>query len=79
MRLRRAAQSTAGSSWFGRRKLYLGRGVQTIGIMEDLIDARSLILTPNSTTVYVLYCTNLETGPLVVEVPQGVIGFLDDA
>ncbi len=56
-----------------------GVGGQTFGIMEDLIDARSLILTPNSTTIYVLYCTDLEIGPLVVEAPQGVLGFMDDA
>ncbi len=56
-----------------------GVGGQTVGIMEDLIDARTLILTPNSTTVYVLYCTDLETGPLVVETPQGILGFMDDA
>jgi len=51
----------------------------TIGITEDLMDARSLFLTPNSTTVYVLMCMNLKDGPVVAEVPPGVLGPVDDA
>src|SRR3984885_5707941 len=50
-----------------------------IGITEDLMDARSLFLTPNSTTVYVLQCMDLKGGPIVVEVPPGVLGPVDDA
>lgn len=37
-----------------------------IGITEQLMDARSLFLTPNTTTVYVLQCLNLKDGPMVV-------------
>lgn len=50
-----------------------------IAITEDLMDARSLFLTPNSTTVYVMMCMDLKDGPVVVEVPPGVLGPLDDA
>jgi hypothetical protein len=50
-----------------------------IGITEDLMDARSLFLTPNSTTVYVLMCVDLKDGPMVVQVPPGVLGPADDA
>jgi hypothetical protein len=50
-----------------------------IGIMEDLMDARSVFLTGNSTTVYVLMCLDLKDGPVVVEVPPGVLGPADDA
>ncbi|WP_084811110.1 DUF1254 domain-containing protein [Ensifer sp. BR816] len=50
-----------------------------IGIMEDLMDARSLFLTPNSTTVYVFMCLDLKEGPVVVDVPPGVLGPVDDA
>src|SRR5580704_15155970 len=39
----------------------------SIGIMEDLMDARSLFLTANSTTVYVFQCLDLTDGPVVVE------------
>ena len=50
-----------------------------IGITENLMDARSLFLTPNSTTVYVVSCMDLKDGPIVVEVPPGVLGPVDDA
>jgi hypothetical protein len=43
------------------------------------MDARSLFLTPNSTTVYVLMCMDLKDGPVVAEVPPGVLGPVDDA
>jgi hypothetical protein len=52
---------------------------QGIGITEDLLDARSLFLTPNTTTVYVLMCVDLKDGPMVVEVPPAVLGPVDDA
>ena len=44
-----------------------------IGIFQDLMDARSLFLTANSTTVYVLQCLDLNDGPIVVELarPRG--------
>ena len=50
-----------------------------VGIFQDLMDARSLFLTANSTTVYVLQCLDLKEGPMVVEVPPGVLGPVDDA
>ena len=50
-----------------------------IGITENLMDARSLFLTANSTTVYVLMCLDLKDGPMVVDVPPGVLGPVDDA
>jgi hypothetical protein len=50
-----------------------------IGIFQDLMDARSLFLTANSTTIYVLQCLDLNDGPMVVEVPPGVLGPVDDA
>jgi len=56
-----------------------GMGPQTVGIFENLMDARSVFLTANSTTVYVSKCYDLEKGPIVVEVPAGVLGPMDDA
>ncbi|MCX5494481.1 DUF1254 domain-containing protein [Kaistia dalseonensis] len=52
---------------------------RTFGITEDLMDARSLFLTPNTTTVYVFTCLDLSDGPIVMEVPTGVLGPVDDA
>jgi hypothetical protein len=50
-----------------------------ITITEDLMDARTLMLTPNSTTVYVILCLDLKDGPMVVDIPPGVLGPVDDA
>jgi hypothetical protein len=50
-----------------------------IGITEDLMDARSLFLSPNTTTVYAFTCLDLSEGPMVFDVPTGVLGPVDDA
>src|SRR3984885_2621542 len=50
-----------------------------IGITENLMDARTLMLTPNSTTVYVFLCMDLKHGPVVVDIPPGVLGPVNDA
>jgi hypothetical protein len=50
-----------------------------VTITEDLLDARTLMLTPNSTTVYVILCLDLKDGPMVVDIPPGVLGPVDDA
>jgi hypothetical protein len=52
---------------------------QGIGITEDLMDVRSLFLTANSTTVYIITCLDLREGPMVVQVPPNVLGPVDDA
>ena len=45
---------------------------------SDLMDARSLFLTGNTTTVYVVHCIDLKDGPMVVQVPPVVLGPADD-
>lgn len=52
---------------------------KAFGITEHLMDARSLFLTPNTTTVYVFACANLNAGPVVLQAPPGVLGPVDDA
>jgi hypothetical protein len=52
---------------------------QGIGISENLLDARSLFLTPNTTTVYTMFCVDLKDGPMVVRLPPRVLGTVDDA
>jgi hypothetical protein len=37
---------------------------QAIGISEDLLDARSMFLTANTTPVYVMLCIDLKDGPI---------------
>ena len=51
----------------------------SIGITEQLMDARSLWLTPNTTTPYTHAEVDVKDGPVVIEVGSPVIGILDDA
>src|SRR6195256_4727357 len=52
---------------------------QTVLISEQLLDAKSLFLTANTTTAYTLLYLSTKDGPLVVEVPPEVLGPIDDA
>lgn len=50
-----------------------------LGITEDLLDARGLLLTAQSTTPYAFAEVDLKDGPVVVEIPGPVLGALNDA
>ncbi|WP_370978575.1 DUF1254 domain-containing protein [Agaribacterium sp. ZY112] len=52
---------------------------RTVGITEQLMDARSIWLTPNTTTPYISAEVDVKNGPVVVEVGSPVIGLLNDA
>ena len=52
---------------------------QTVLISEQLLDAKSLFLTANTTTPYTLLYLSTKDGPLVVEIPPEVLGPIDDA
>ena len=57
----------------------IGLAAHDVGIFEDLMDARSLFLSPNSTTIYVSTMFDLSKGPVVMEAPANVLGPIDDA
>jgi hypothetical protein len=49
-------------------------------IFDKLMDSKPLFLTGNTSTLYVLPSLNLiETGPMVLEVPPGMLGAFNDA
>jgi hypothetical protein len=50
-----------------------------VGMTETLLDARSLLLTPNTTTIYILAQIDLSDGPVVMETPPQMLGFVNDA
>jgi hypothetical protein len=50
-----------------------------VSISAQLLQPRSLYLTGNTSTLYALTYLDLSKGPLVVELPEGMLGFLDDA
>ena len=49
-----------------------------LGIAEDRLDARSLFLTPNTTTVYGMVEIDVKDGPVIVDIPAGVLGPVAD-
>ena len=51
----------------------------SVGITEQLFDARSLWLTPNTTTPYIHGEVDVKDGPVVIEIGSPIIGILDDA
>ena len=58
---------------FGARK------PQQVVIWEDLMDAKTVLLTANTETVYAMAHLDLKTdGPTVVEAPPHMLGFLQD-
>jgi hypothetical protein len=50
----------------------------TVLIHEDRVDAKSLLLTPNTQTATLWSAVDLKAGPVVVEIPPGVLGLADD-
>ena len=51
---------------------------QTLLITESLMDSHSLLLTANTETIYTIGWLDTKAGPLVPEVPPGMLGFIDD-
>ena len=51
-----------------------------VAIFEQLMDSATLVVTANTSTLYAYSGTDLANdGPTVIEVPPGMLGFLDDS
>ncbi|AMM84529.1 DUF1254 domain-containing protein [Martelella sp. AD-3] len=50
---------------------------QSVLVFEDLMDSHSLFLTGNTESVYNLAWLDTKTGPLVIETPPNILGFID--
>ncbi len=50
----------------------------TVPIWERLVDSRTVELTANNNTPYTWFWVDLRGGPLVIEVPPGVLGLIND-
>src|SRR4026209_2032329 len=64
----------------------LHKGMQSIGVKDNevlvfsqLMDAKSLFLTANADTIYVLGSLDLAKGPVVIETPPKFLGVVQDA
>ena len=51
---------------------------QTVLIAESLLDSRSLVGVANSETVYTFVWLDTRDGPLVIDLPPHVLGFIND-
>ena len=61
------------------------KGLQSVGVKDneviifsELMDAKSLLLTANADTVYVVGALDLTKGPMVLETPPEFLGAIDD-
>jgi hypothetical protein len=57
----------------------VGGGNQAVVLHENRVDAKTLLLTPNTQTATLWFTLDLNDGPMVMEVPPGVLGGVDDA
>jgi hypothetical protein len=70
-----------GGSTEAARKGFASMGAdnnQTVLMMEELMDSKSLFLTPNTESIYNMMWLDLKDGPLVFETPPDVLGVIDD-
>lgn len=58
--------------------LAMGPANTTVPIWEQLVDSRTVELTANDNTPYTWFWIDLRHGPLVIEAPPKVLGFVDD-
>ena len=56
-----------------------GPANQTAIISEQMLDAKTLALTGNNNTPYTFVWLDTKDGPLVLEMPPGTLGMLDDS
>jgi hypothetical protein len=59
--------------------LGFGPANTTVFIFEDLMDSKSLWLTPNTVSIYMGLWMEIGNEPIVLETPPSVLGFIDDA
>ncbi|WP_240512334.1 DUF1254 domain-containing protein [Pseudoruegeria sp. SK021] len=50
---------------------------QSMVVFEDLMDSHSLFLTANTESIYSLMWLDTKSGPLVIETPPNILGFVD--
>jgi hypothetical protein len=78
--LRAFADTLQGVSIHALHKGFVDAGVKDneVIVFSELMDAKSLFITANADTVYVMAFLDLTNGPMVLEVPPKVLGAIDD-
>ena len=72
--------SIPAASMHAIKKGLLEHGIdnQTLFVWETMMDSKTLFLTPNTESVYAMTWLDLKDGPLVMETPPNVLGFIND-
>jgi hypothetical protein len=55
-----------------------GTDNQTVLIAESLLDSRTIVAAPNTESIYNFVWFNAKDGPLVIEMPPNILGFIND-
>lgn len=58
--------------------LEFGPANNTAVLFENLMDSKALLLTANTTSVYMMSWLQLKDEPMVIETPPDVLGIIDD-
>ena len=79
--MRAFADAFQGVSILAARKglLSIGAKDNEVTVFSDLMDSKSLFLTANADTVYIMGGLDLTKGPMVIEVPPQVLGTVQDS
>ncbi len=56
----------------------IGVNNNSVLVFEDLLDSKSLFLTGNTESIYMGGWLDLKDGPIVVETPPNILGFVND-
>jgi len=79
------AQNVFLNTYQGASLYAMNEGFKSIGvednscvIFENLMNSKSLFLTPNADAIYFLAFIDLTKGPMVLEVPPMTLGLIDD-
>ena len=56
----------------------IGASNSSVMLFESLMDSKTLFLTPNTESIYFAGWLDLKDGPLVVETPPNILGFVND-
>jgi hypothetical protein len=79
------AQNVVLNTFQGASTYALRDGLRSVGaednsviIFSDLMDSNSLFLTANCDVIYFVSIVDLSKGPMVIEVPPGTLGTIDD-
>jgi len=70
------AAASTNANFVGLRSV--GCDNHAVLLHEDRVDAKTLLLTPNTQTATLWSPLDLKAGPVVVEIPSGVLGLADD-